>query len=76
MGIAMKPVSLKPFARIVLALALACATLFPVPATSAEATAENPDSGKPFANVWRLRGDVAVTDKDGASRKLSEGGTV
>lgn len=76
MGIAMKPVSLKPFARIVLALALACATLFPVPATAAEATAENPDSGKPFANVWRLRGDVAVTDKDGASRKLSEGGTV
>jgi hypothetical protein len=55
---------------------LACATLFPASVTAAEATVENPDSGKPFANVWRLRGDVAVTDKDGTSRKLSEGGTV
>ena len=76
MGIAMRPASPKPFVRKILALALACATLFPAPATAADAAAENPDSGKPFANVWRLRGDVAATDQAGTSRKLSEGGTV
>ena len=60
--------------RIILALLVACASI--MPAYAADAPAENPDTGKPFANVWRLRGDVFATSKLGVPRKLREGGTV
>ena len=62
------------FNRITLAFLLIIATAFPV--LAAEETQANPDTGKPFANVWRLRGDVFVTSKLGVPRRLREGGTV
>ena len=46
------------------------------PAWAASATEINPDTGKPFATVWRLRGDVFVTGKNGVQRRLKEGATV
>ena len=46
------------------------------PSWAASATEINPDTGKPFASVWRLRGDVFVTGKNGVQRRLKEGATV
>lgn len=42
------------------------------------ATAEgtNSDTGKLFATVWRVRGEVVATDKQGVLRRLKEGSTV
>lgn len=70
----MKSSALNIFDRIIFALLVACASI--VPAYAADAPADNPDTGKPFANVWRLRGDVFATSKLGVPRKLREGGTV
>ena len=70
----MKSSALNTFDQIILALLVACASI--MPAYAADAPAENPDTGKPFANVWRLRGDVFATSKLGVPRKLREGGTV
>ena len=64
------------YCRVVLAWVLAIAFLIPAPAMAAAENLENADSGKPFASVWRLRGDVYATGKRGSSRKLQEGGTV
>lgn len=61
----------KSLQSIALSLLLAVVTTFP--ALAAEA---NPDTGKPFANVWRLKGDVFVSGKQGAPRRLKEGDTV
>ena len=36
----------------------------------------NADLGKPFAQVWRLQGDVFATGKLGTPRRLREGATV
>lgn len=41
----------------------------PAPSAAAE-------NAKPYANVWRLRGDVYATGKSGTVRKLQDGGTV
>ena len=38
--------------------------------------APNVDLGKPFAQVWRLQGDVFATGKLGTPRRLREGATV
>ncbi len=62
------------FNRITLAFLLILAAAFP--ALAADEVQNNPDTGKPFANVWRLRGDVFVTSKLGVPRRLREGGTV
>ncbi len=72
----MNPLSANPVYRIVLALVLAFVTFVPLQVTAAEASSANTDSGKPFATVWRLRGDVYATGKLGVPRKLREGGTV
>lgn len=42
----------------------------------ADEAAANPDTGKLFANVWRLRGEVFVSGKQGISRPLREGNPV
>lgn len=70
----MTPKKLKPFNQITLAFVLILAAAFPALATNE--TPENQDTGKPFANVWRLRGDVFVTDKQGVAHRLREGNTV
>ncbi|MBK7416450.1 MAG: hypothetical protein IPJ38_16485 [Dechloromonas sp.] len=62
------------FNRITLAFLLILAAAFP--ALAADEVQNNPDTGKPFANVWRLRGDVFVTSKLGVPRRLREGSTV
>jgi hypothetical protein len=62
--------------RIVLTLLLVLTNILVSPAQAADASARNPDIGKPFANVWRLRGDVFITEKFGAQRKLQEGGSI
>jgi hypothetical protein len=62
------------FNRITLAFLFMLAAVFP--ALAADEAQDNPDLGKPFANVWRLRGDVFVTSKLGVPRRLREGGTV
>ena len=62
--------------RIFPALLLACSLLFCSQAQAADVESENQDIGKPFASVWRLRGDVFVTSKLGVQRKLQEGGAV
>ncbi len=36
----------------------------------------NSDTGKSFATVWRVRGEVVATDKQGVVRRLKEGHTV
>ncbi len=72
----MKPALTNPIARMLLALVLFCATFSPLAVRAAEATPENPDTGKPFANVQHLKGEVTVTDKNGESRKLKNGGVV
>ena len=64
----------KLFNRITLAFLIILSGA--LPALAANETPENPDTGKPFANVWRLRGDVFVTDKLGQPRRLREGSTV
>jgi len=43
---------------------------------AADEVAANPDTGKLFANVWRLRGEVFVSGKQGISRPLREGSPV
>ena len=72
----MNPASLKYIARLVLSLVLTCTTFAPLPARATDASADNPDSGKPFANTWRIKGDITVTDNNGETRKLKKGGTV
>ena len=62
------------FNRITLAFLLILAAAFP--ALAGDEEQDNPDLGKPFANAWRLRGDVFVTNKLGVPRRLREGGTV
>lgn len=66
--------ALTPINRIILAFLLIWASV--CTAHAAETEPDNPDYGKPFANVWRLRGDVFATGKIGVPRKLREGGTV
>lgn len=44
--------------------------------TAAADDAPNADLGKPFAQVWRLQGDVFATGKLGTPRRLREGATV
>ena len=58
--------------RIGPALLLMCASLFCTLALASD----NPDTGKPFASVWRLRGDVFATRTTGLPRKLKEGDLV
>ena len=60
--------------RMILAFLVMLSAAFP--ALAANEVQDNPDLGKPFANVWRLRGDVFVTSKVGVPRRLREGGTV
>lgn len=62
-------------ARTLLALVLALTGIQAMAQPSTE-TAANPDDGKVFANVWRLRGEVYVTGKVGNPRKLREGSPV
>ena len=70
----MNPYSLNRLNRFTLAFLLILAAVCPV--LAAEEVQVNTDLGKPFANVWRLRGDVFVTGKVGVPRRLREGGTV
>ncbi|MDD2742712.1 MAG: FecR domain-containing protein [Rhodocyclaceae bacterium] len=67
----MNALTRKSLQSVVLSLLLAVMAAFP-----ALAAEENPDTGKPFANVWRLKGDVFATGKQGVPRRLKEGGTV
>jgi hypothetical protein len=70
----MNAISAKIFQQFFLSLLLAIMTAFP--ALASDADAANPDTGKPFANVWRVHGDVFATGKLGVPRRLKEGGTV
>lgn len=49
--------------------------LFPF-AANAETEVNNPDLGKVFASVWRLRGEVFAQAKSAAPRKLQVGSTI
>jgi hypothetical protein len=51
---------------------LACSGL----CNAAENASPKSDIGKPFATVWRLRGEVVATNKDGTARRLKSGETV
>ena len=64
------------FSRFLIALCLAFAALLSLPAGASEEVVANPDTGKPFATVWRIRGDVFASGKQGISRSLREGATV
>ncbi|MEI7613877.1 MAG: hypothetical protein WCK63_13310 [Betaproteobacteria bacterium] len=57
-------------------LAFSFAFFIPVLAHSANETTENSDAGKPFANVWRLKGELAVTDPHGDIRHVRKDGPV
>ena len=61
----------KSLLQFFLSLLLAVMATFPAMADEA-----NPDTGKPFANVWRVQGDVFATGKLGVPRRLKEGSTV
>lgn len=62
--------------RIFLTTLLAFSALLPLGAHAADPVATSTSGSKPFANVSRLRGDVYVTGKSGAPRKLQEGSSV
>ena len=49
---------------------------FSASTAAADDPAPNIDLGKPFAQVWRLQGDVFATGKLGTPRRLREGATV
>lgn len=76
MGYPLNYSSLNPLDRIMPVLVLACITLCPAAVLAIDTAPENLDNGKPFANVWRLRGAVFATSKVGVPRKLQEGETV
>ena len=62
--------------RILLIALLAISALTPFGAIAKDPPASTPEASKPFANVWRLRGDVFATGKSGTQRKLQDGGAV
>ncbi len=66
--------TLRALKHLILIALLALTGIFPVQAASA--TEVNADTGKPFATVWRLRGDVFATGKNGKPRLLKEGATI
>ena len=66
--------TLRSLKHLLLIVLLAMTGFFPVQAASSTET--NADTGKPFATVWRLRGDVFATPKNGKPRLLKEGATV
>lgn len=61
-------------ALVILCLIGSCAT--GQLAIAADDTAANPDTGKVFGNVWRLRGEVFASGKVGVPRRLREGSPV
>ncbi len=68
----MKPSLLSFFRRTLATLLLITGAL----AGAAEQPVANPDTGKVFGNVWRLRGDVFASGKVGVPRRLREGSPV
>ena len=65
----------RAFGRLFAMAALLFATQTPLPLLAQEAAA-NPDLGKPFATVTRIKGEVTATSKQGAPRKLKEGAVI
>ncbi|MBS1190577.1 MAG: hypothetical protein H6R10_2369 [Rhodocyclaceae bacterium] len=51
-------------------------TAFVPAASAAETVAASPASGKRFASVWRIRGDVVASGSGGAERPLRQGDAV
>lgn len=62
--------------RILVSAALIFGGFSASTAAVAEDTLPSGDLGKPFAQVWRLQGDVFATSKLGIPRRLREGATV
>ncbi|MDP3537803.1 MAG: hypothetical protein Q8S26_03775 [Azonexus sp.] len=66
-----------PFlSRALITLSLIFASLSGQSAIAADEVVANPDTGKLFANVWRVRGEVLASGKLGVPRKLREGSPV
>ena len=63
-------------ARLLAVAALFFGTFSASTAAIAEESSQNSDFGKPFAQVWRLQGDVFASGKLGTPRRLREGATV
>nr|MBL8410451.1 FecR domain-containing protein [Dechloromonas sp.] len=59
-----------------LSLALFCLTCLQTPAQAETQQMPSADTGKPFASVWRVRGEVFATNQRGSERLLKEGGNV
>lgn len=72
----MRTVQLSSFFRALIILNLLGFGLTGAIAGAAGTVDANPDTGKLFANVWRVRGDVFASGKLGVQRKLREGSPV
>jgi len=59
-----------------LSLALLCLTCLQTPVQAQTPQMPSADTGKPFASVWRIRGEVFATNQRGTESLLKEGGTV
>lgn len=71
----MNPVASRTFGHLLALAALLLVIQAPSPVwAGAEAT--NPDLGKPFATVTRLRGEVSARSPQGGQRKLREGAQI
>jgi len=72
----MNPATPKSAVRLALTLLLTTVIFAPLPARAIDAAPENPDTAKPFANTWRIKGDITVTGLNGETRQLKKGSTV
>lgn len=62
--------------RFIGALAVTMCALAGAAARADQRPGDSPDYGQPFAQVWRIRGEVVVASPDGASRRLTEGSKI
>lgn len=71
----MKTVNMRHISHL-LSLALLCLACLQMPAQAQSQQVHSADTGKPFASVWRVRGEVFATNLRGTERRLKEGGSV
>jgi len=64
------------FIRLLITLCLLFGTGTGQIASAADEAIANPDTGKLFAHVWRLRGEVSASGTEGLARPLHEGSPV
>ncbi|MEI7430866.1 MAG: hypothetical protein WCL27_10455 [Betaproteobacteria bacterium] len=72
----MNPATLKSAVCLALTLLLTTVIFAPLPARAIDTAPENPDTAKPFASTWQIKGDITVTGLNGETRQLKKGSTV